>query len=152
MSSLFFPDFYILAFWSPGPAEMMVLAVVALLLYGGNLPEVARSWGKTFAEFRRGLTGFQSEMNNVIYNEPEKIAYQDDHYRDDSSYASGYEEPDSYQDDNGQDDASQNESEAQQDKTDESEITVNDAGTDTIVVEKKVEEGAKEEIEAKPTD
>ncbi len=72
--------FFTLAFWSPGPGEMMVLAVVALLLYGGNLPEVARSWGKTFAEFRRGLTGLQSEINDVIYSEPEQIEYRDDAY------------------------------------------------------------------------
>lgn len=136
MSSLFLLDFYMLAFWSPGPAEMMVLAVVALLLYGGNLPEVARSWGKTFAEFRRGLTGFQSEMNNVIYNEPEKLAYHED-----SSYSDGYEERDAYQDDS-QDDS--------QDEIDESEKTVSDAGTETIVVEDEQE--ADKKIEAEPTD
>lgn len=87
-----------LAFWSPGPAEMMVLAVVALLLYGGNLPEVARSWGKSFAEFRRGLSGFQNELNDVIYSEPEQLGYDasldDDTSRDDSRLAHGYEEND----------------------------------------------------------
>jgi Sec-independent protein translocase protein TatA len=43
-----------LAFWSPGPGEMLVIGIVALLLYGGELPRVAKSWGKTLAEFRRG--------------------------------------------------------------------------------------------------
>ena len=70
---------------------MMVLAVVALLLYGGNLPEVARSWGKSFAEFRRGLSGFQNELNDVIYSEPEQIAYHHENYRDDASNDQGYQ-------------------------------------------------------------
>jgi sec-independent protein translocase protein TatA len=86
-------EFSLLAFWSPGPSEMMVLAAVALLLYGGKLPEVARSWGKSFAEFRRGLSGIQSELNEAIYHEPQKLEYQpeptsysDDSYSDDSLY------------------------------------------------------------------
>lgn len=87
-----------LAFWSPSPSEMMVVAVVALLLYGGKLPEVARSWGKSFAEFRRGLSGFQNELNDVIYSEPEQLGYDasldDDIGRDDSRLAHGYEEND----------------------------------------------------------
>lgn len=65
----------LLAFWTPGPGEMLLLAVVALLLYGGQLPEVARSWGKTFAEFRRGLNGIQNDINEAIYSEPERLEY-----------------------------------------------------------------------------
>jgi sec-independent protein translocase protein TatA len=78
----------LLAFWSPGPSEMMVLAAVALLLYGGKLPEVARSWGKTFSEFRRGLSGIQSDLNEAIYHEPQQLEYQPEEssYSDDSLY------------------------------------------------------------------
>ena len=65
----------LLGFWSPGPYEMLLVAVVALLLYGGQLPDVARSWGKTFAEFRRGLSGIQNEINDAIYAEPERLEY-----------------------------------------------------------------------------
>lgn len=64
-----------LAFWSPSPSEMIIVAVIALLLYGGDLPKVARSWGKTFAEFRRGLSGIQNDLNDAIYSEPEQIEY-----------------------------------------------------------------------------
>lgn len=102
MIALIHFDTLTLAFWSPGPAEMLVLAVVALLLYGGNLPEVARSWGKSFAEFRRGLTGFQNELNEVIYSEPDQLPYHEEsefEARDDSRLAEGYEEADDYQDD-----------------------------------------------------
>ncbi len=109
-------DSLLFAFWSPGPAEMLVLGVVALLLYGGNLPEVARSWGKTFAEFRRGLTGLQNEFNDVIYSEPEKLEY-----RDDALYPNGYEEPDVYHDDNSETEAEQ---ETEQNNADESKDAV----------------------------
>ena len=74
---------WLLAFgFSPGPAEMLVVLVVALLLYGGRLPEVARSWGKSFAEFRRGLNGIQNEINDVIYGDPERLEYHEPEYHD----------------------------------------------------------------------
>ncbi|MBX3435414.1 MAG: twin-arginine translocase TatA/TatE family subunit [Pirellulales bacterium] len=62
----------LLAMWSPGPGEMLLLAVIALLLYGGELPEKARHWGKAFAEFRRNLSGIQNDINSAIYAEPPK--------------------------------------------------------------------------------
>jgi len=135
MSSFFSFEQFLLAFWSPGPGEMMLLAVVALLLYGGNLPEVARSWGKTFAEFRRGLTGFQSEMNDVLYSEPEKIAYHDD-----SRYAHGYEETDSYHEEfsEGHDESSEGTGES--DANTESNNTVSDASKETIVLENPIQD------------
>ena len=62
----------LLAFWSPGPGEMFLLVIIALILYGGELPDKAREWGKMFAEFRRGLSGVQNELNTAIYSEPPK--------------------------------------------------------------------------------
>jgi sec-independent protein translocase protein TatA len=75
MMPAFFLPIGLMAFWSPGPVEMLILAAVALLLYGGDLPHVARSWGKSFSEFRRGLSGIQNELNDVIYGEPERLEY-----------------------------------------------------------------------------
>jgi len=63
-----------LAFLDIGVGEMVLLAIVALLLYGSDLPEVAKTWGKAYSEFRRNLNGFRSELNNVIYTEPEQDA------------------------------------------------------------------------------
>jgi sec-independent protein translocase protein TatA len=63
-----------LAFLNLGFGELTLLAIVALLLYGSDLPEVARTWGKAYQEFRRNLNGFRSELNNVIYSEPEPDA------------------------------------------------------------------------------
>lgn len=59
------------AFLSLSPSEMLVVAVVALLLFGGDLPRVAREWGKHFVEFRRHLSGIREELNEAIYAEPD---------------------------------------------------------------------------------
>ena len=52
-----------LAFWMPGPAEMVIIAIVALLLFGRRLPEVGRSLGKGIVEFKKGLREVQDEVN-----------------------------------------------------------------------------------------
>ena len=67
-----------LAFLSPSFGEMVLIAIIALLLYGSDLPQVARSWGKVYQEFRRNLNGIRSELNDVIYAEndsPRKLQY-----------------------------------------------------------------------------
>ncbi len=139
---------------------MIIIAVIALLLYGGKLPEVARSWGKTFAEFRRGLSGIQNDLNEVIYSEPDQLPYHEESEyppRDDTRIVDGYEDADDYQDDDaqvtdsGQDDEtvdyqpdeaspsqpSEDESSADDvDPTvDESDQTVRDVNAETVVID-----------------
>ncbi len=53
-----------------GPPELLIIGVVAVLLFGKRLPEVARSLGASYNEFRRGLHDIQSEMNQAINSEP----------------------------------------------------------------------------------
>ena len=55
-------DLPVLAFYSPGPQEMMVVGVIALLLFGKRLPEVAKNLGKGLSEFKKGMQGFQDEV------------------------------------------------------------------------------------------
>jgi sec-independent protein translocase protein TatA len=45
---------------------LVILGVLAVLLYGERLPEVARSFGKGFMEFKRGMSGLQNELRNAI--------------------------------------------------------------------------------------
>lgn len=44
-----------LAFLDIGFSEMLVVAFVALILFGGRLPEVMRSLGTSYRNFRRGM-------------------------------------------------------------------------------------------------
>jgi sec-independent protein translocase protein TatA len=63
-----------LALLNVGPLEMVVLGVLALLLFGGDLPEVARTWGKHLAELRRHMNGLRDELNAAMYAEPDRPA------------------------------------------------------------------------------
>jgi len=47
------------------PPELIVIGVVAVLLFGSKLPDVARSLGKSMNEFRRGMSGLQEEVHSA---------------------------------------------------------------------------------------
>jgi sec-independent protein translocase protein TatA len=55
-----------------GFGEMVLIGIIALLLYGSDLPDVARTWGKAYQEFRRHLNGIRTDLNDAIYAEPEQ--------------------------------------------------------------------------------
>lgn len=40
-----------------GIGELVLVAIVALLVFGGRLPEVGRALGKSLVEFKEGLKG-----------------------------------------------------------------------------------------------
>jgi sec-independent protein translocase protein TatA len=50
---------------SIGPAEAMVIGVIAVLLFGSKLPEVGRSLGKSLSEFRKGMRGIEEEFHRA---------------------------------------------------------------------------------------
>jgi sec-independent protein translocase protein TatA len=52
------------ALW--GPENWVVLAIIALLLFGKRLPEVGRSLGKGIVEFKKGLAGIEDEMDQAV--------------------------------------------------------------------------------------
>lgn len=49
-----------------GPMEMIIFGVIALLLFGKRLPEVARSLGKGIVEFKKGVRGIEDEMDDSL--------------------------------------------------------------------------------------
>ena len=54
-----------LAVFGLGPWEVVAIAIVALLLFGKRLPEVARSAGKAVIEFKKGLRDVESEVEST---------------------------------------------------------------------------------------
>ena len=52
-----------------GFQELIVIGVVAVLLFGSRLPEVARSLGNTYQQFRKGLAEFQSTIKTDSDND-----------------------------------------------------------------------------------
>ena len=45
-----------------GPQELLMILVLGVLLFGRKLPEVGRSLGKTFVEFKKGVKGMEEEV------------------------------------------------------------------------------------------
>jgi sec-independent protein translocase protein TatA len=52
-------------FEMPGGGEWMIIAFIALLIFGRRLPEVARSLGKSINEFKKGMREFQDSASEV---------------------------------------------------------------------------------------
>ena len=63
----------ILAFWTPGPLEIVFILAVLVLLFGRRLPEIARSMGKSLNEFKKGLKESQNELDKAIDTTKEDI-------------------------------------------------------------------------------
>ncbi len=51
-----------------GPAELLFVAVIALLLFGKRLPEVMRGLGKGITEFKKGMSGIEDEISRSSYS------------------------------------------------------------------------------------
>ncbi len=49
-------------------SEMVILFIVALLLFGKRLPEVARTVGKGVADFKKGLGGLDDHMRTSLHS------------------------------------------------------------------------------------
>jgi sec-independent protein translocase protein TatA len=50
---------------SLGYTEMIVFGMLALMLFGSKLPEVARSLGKTYRELTKSMNEFQREFQGM---------------------------------------------------------------------------------------
>lgn len=64
------------------PFELMVIGVIAVVLFGGNLPEVARKIGGSYREFRRGLNDIQQQFRMAEYEASRALSMDDSSKRD----------------------------------------------------------------------
>ncbi|MSR46983.1 MAG: twin-arginine translocase TatA/TatE family subunit [Planctomycetes bacterium] len=46
-----------------GSGELLIILFLALMMFGGRLPEVARSLGKSVNQFKRGLKDFDTGVS-----------------------------------------------------------------------------------------
>lgn len=52
--------------WMPGQWEWVVILVIALLLFGRRLPEVARGLGKSLTEFKKGINEAKDSSDELV--------------------------------------------------------------------------------------
>jgi len=79
---------YIVAAWTPQGWEWLVILIIALLIFGKRLPEIARSVGKSLTEFKKGINEAQQtkdeleddvkKIKNDVTNETKKASGLDD--------------------------------------------------------------------------
>lgn len=63
---------YILAAWTPQGWEWIIILVIALLIFGKRLPEVARSIGKSLTAFKKGIKEGE-QAKDELENDVKKI-------------------------------------------------------------------------------
>lgn len=82
-----------------GPQELVIIGVLAVVLFGKNLPDVAKKLGRTYRDFRKGLSDMQAQFN--LDDEPSSSSsrsssiYNDDYEDYDLPAAPKFEPPSS---------------------------------------------------------
>ena len=78
-----------LAFWTPGPGELIIILVIAVLLFGRRLPEIARGLGKSMTEFKKGIREAEEAKDDIV-NDVKKVG---DDVAEETKKAAGLDEP-----------------------------------------------------------
>lgn len=61
-----------------GTQELIIIGIVAVMLFGSRLPQVARSMGKSIVEFKKGMKDIENEVKSADYDESRgRIGYSD---------------------------------------------------------------------------
>ena len=63
----------ILAFGMPGGPEWIIILIIAVLIFGRRLPDIARSVGKSITEFKKGIHEAKDDVTSSM-DEADDIA------------------------------------------------------------------------------
>ncbi len=55
-----------IAYGMPGMGEWVIIAIIGLLFFGKRLPEVGRSLGIGIVEFKKGLKGIETDVEEQV--------------------------------------------------------------------------------------
>ena len=58
-----------------GTSELLIILVIALIFFGGRLPDVARSLGRSFNQFKKGLGDVDDDMRKSMDDPPRTNHY-----------------------------------------------------------------------------
>ncbi len=61
-----------LAFMGIGTNELLILAVIAVLLFGTRLPTIARSFGQSVTEFKKGMKEIKDDVEEDVDSKDSK--------------------------------------------------------------------------------
>jgi sec-independent protein translocase protein TatA len=69
----------------PGGAEWIIILVIAVLVFGRRLPEIARGMGKSITEFKKGIKDTEDDIHKAI-DESDKVADEHAKKKDDAQH------------------------------------------------------------------
>lgn len=78
-----------------GPFELVMIGVVAVLLFGGNLPDVARKLGGSYREFRKGISEVQQQFKVAEYEAKKTMSSIENAVTEDLDFQEDEDEEDS---------------------------------------------------------